>query len=80
MAESHDHDFGDSVDLLPSARSNGLRELADRLSTLQAKVCAGCGGIALKAERESETKLTGSEWRGIAALAVDAVGEGVPLV
>ena len=79
MAESHEHDFGDAVDLLPAARENGHQALAARLATLQATVCVGCGGIALEAERESETRLTGSEWRGIAELAVDAVGDGVPL-
>lgn len=80
MSETHEHDYGESTDLLPAARSNGQRELADRLTGLRASVCAGCGEIAVEAERQSETKLTGSEWHGIAELAVDAVGEGVPLI
>ena len=76
MAESHEHEFGDSVDLLPPARSNGKRELADRLTGLRASVCAGCGEIAIEVERQSETRLSRPDWRGIAELAVDAVGEG----
>ena len=79
MSDTHQHDYGESTDLLPGARENGLRELADRLTALRASVCAGCGEIAIEAERQSETRLSRPDWRGIEQLAIQTVGEGVLL-
>ena len=74
MSDTHQHDYGESTNLLPAARSNGQRELAEKLTRLQATVCAGCGEIAIEAERQSETRLSRPDWRGIEQLAIQTVG------